>query len=371
MRVTLAPSGANSIEARIGTPTHEYDIVTESNYALDPTMIPWLPPTMTAAMRSGWDLDLDGPVDAIATAGAGRAQQVITGWYPHRYTTIAISGTGDAPVRDEQRGVGCFFSGGVDSFYSAITQLDRITHLIFVLGFDIAVDNTELAEQALTAARDAAKDLGKPLIEVTTTVRSAFGEILGVPWGYLFHGPCLAHVGLALSPHLSTVIIPSSNIREQMEPWGTHPDLDPLWSSGAVAFEHDGLEADRFAKIRRISDSEPAMNHLRVCWQNRNSSYNCGECYKCIRTQVGLKIAGGRCATLPDEIDPAKARQISVTRPLERERLRAWIPAMREVGIHDENLEKAFKSAIRQSYVREAFVRSQMTVGKLVNRLRP
>ena len=40
--------------------------------------------------------------------------------------------------------VGCFFSGGGDSFYSFLKHRTEITDLIFIHGFDISLANLEL-----------------------------------------------------------------------------------------------------------------------------------------------------------------------------------------------------------------------------------
>ena len=41
-------------------------------------------------------------------------------------------------------GVGCFFSGGLDSLHTLFKNLDKITHLIFVHGIDIPLNNSAL-----------------------------------------------------------------------------------------------------------------------------------------------------------------------------------------------------------------------------------
>ena len=54
------------------------------------------------------------------------------------------------------------------------------------------------------------------------------------------------------------------------------------------------------------------MRHLRVCWENRDGSYNCGTCKKCLRTMIALRIAGklDACETLPHEIDLDAVRDL-------------------------------------------------------------
>lgn len=349
MAVHVEGTDADRITARITTPSGvETRVTTESNYSLDHSATPWLPPLLTAGMRKGWDITFDGPVDSTALRGASGAQKVFLDWYPKRFREVSISAE-PGRVATGATGVGCFFSGGVDSFYSAITESDRITHLIFVHGFDIDVDDENLAARASAAARESAAELNKPLIEVKTTMRSAFGDRLPLDWGYDFHGAALAHVGLALSQHLSTVIIPSSNCREELTPWGSHPDLDPLWSSGTVEFEHHELELHRLGKIRRIGENRTAMNHLRVCWENLDGAFNCGRCAKCVRTRIGLAAAGAQCTTFPEIIDIRAVRRMDLT-SADRGYLKTSLAAVDESGVTDVDLQRAVHTAIRRSY---------------------
>ncbi|WP_254924000.1 MULTISPECIES: hypothetical protein [unclassified Rhodococcus (in: high G+C Gram-positive bacteria)] len=370
MAVHVEGTDAERITARITTPSGvETRVTTESNYSLDHSATPWLPPLLTAGMRKGWDITFDGPVDSTALRGASGAQKVFLDWYPKRFREVSISAE-PGRVATGATGVGCFFSGGVDSFYSAITESDRITHLIFVHGFDIDVDDENLAARASAAARKSAAELGKPLIEVKTTMRSAFGDRLPLDWGYDFHGAALAHVGLALSQHLSTVIIPSSNCREELTPWGSHPDLDPLWSSGTVEFEHHELELHRLGKIRRIGENRTAMNHLRVCWENLDGAFNCGRCAKCVRTRIGLAAAGAQCTTFPEIIDVRAVRRMDL-RSRDDGYLRTALAAMQASGISDAELTQAVNQAIRRSYWTPAlfFMRSAGSrVGQVIRR---
>lgn len=353
MTVYVEDAEAHRIAARIVTPLGaEASVTTSSNYELDHSATPWLPPMLVAGMRKKWSIAIDSPVDSTVLQGAAAAQEVFLDWYPRRFHGISVSADPSDALSDG-RGVGCFFSGGVDSFYSAITQSDRITHLIFVHGFDISAGNEDLAGRALASARDAAAELGKPLIEVKTTLRSAFGDRLPLDWGYDLHGAALAHVGLALSRHLSTVMIPSSNSRWDLLPWGSHPDLDPLWSSSSVTFEHDELDVDRLGKIRRIGVDETAMRHLRVCWENRDGRFNCGVCFKCIRTKIGLAAAGADSAALPGPIDLHAVRSLTLTKR-QCHHLRNGLAAMSEAGVTDDGVIAAVDKAIRRRHWRQA-----------------
>lgn len=279
-------------------------LATTANVPLTQDSTPWLPVATVVGMRSARDVALYGEVSEHALANSREAMALLQTWYPERMHDVTV----DAPMPTTSsdpgpRGVAAFFSGGVDSYYTTLKNLDEITHLIFIHGFDIDLFNEDLAERTLVAMRKSAAELGKQLIEVRTDVRSWLDRN-DVDWGPEGFGPLLAHVGLALANVVSKIYIPASHTFDDMKPNGSHPDLDPLWSSDAVSFVHDGVEATRAAKIKLFVDSDAAMRHLRVCWWNGNNDYNCGECEKCVRTMLNLYIAGGleRCATLPDRV---------------------------------------------------------------------
>jgi hypothetical protein len=67
-----------------------------------------------------------------------------------------------------------------------------------------------------------------------------------------------------------------------------------MFSSDGLQILHDGSEATRPVKLARIIewDRHLVLNHLRVCIWNYGGAFNCGKCYKCVRTAVVLRILG-------------------------------------------------------------------------------
>jgi hypothetical protein len=111
------------------------------------------------------------------------------------------------------------------------------------------------------------------------------------------------------------VTIGSTFTWAQLFPWGSHPFLDPLWSTEWCELVHSGCEADRPAKARFIADRHPALlKHVRVCWQDGRTT-NCGQCEKCLRTMVDFQIAGvtEHCDSLPRTIDPVAIRRLKLS----------------------------------------------------------
>lgn len=182
--------------------------------------------------------------------------------------------------------VGVFFSGGVDSFYSAVKNAGNITDLIFVHGFDINLNNILLRDKVSERLSAVAESLEVNLIEVETNLRDMLDMF--VKWGPLGHGAALATIGHLFPNYFRRILIPATYTYSSLFPWGSHPVLDHLWSTPTLEFIHDGCEATRVQKISFFSGNKTAQENLRVCWRNINDSYNCGKCEKCIRTMINL-----------------------------------------------------------------------------------
>lgn len=260
------------------------------------------------AMRSGSSLCISGTLSGQLRKNLSAIQNLYSSWHPE-LINVPIESGGHTNV-SERRGsrVGLFFSGGVDSFYTLLKHRDEITDLIFVHGFDISADQSELGENVAGHLRAAATRFGKQLVVIQTDVRrmlSGFGE-----WGNVTHGAALAASAHLLPDEFRKVYISASYYHEYLKPWGSHPELDPLWSSDGLEIEHDGCEARRFDKIRKISGDPVAMQFLRVCWKNKDGAYNCCRCEKCLRTMLDLQAAGvlSQCTAFDLPLVPRRIR---------------------------------------------------------------
>ncbi|WP_181309520.1 hypothetical protein [Nocardioides campestrisoli] len=306
-------SGADC-RAQIVSPSGRVrDIFVESNIEMTREATPWLAATVPVSMRSGASLRIDGQVDALAVSNSHRASALMAGWFKELKPLEGISCDPAPKPLPPAEGVGCLFSGGVDSFYSVLRNRDRISHLIFVSGFDIALTDEELIARTLRELRQAASALALPLVEIRTNLKS-LGDEESLLWGKHYHGAALGAIAQFLAPTIGTVIVPSSYSFADLHPWGSHPELDPLWSSARVTLEHDGVEKTRPEKVSLLSKHQVALDHLRVCYRNPEGAYNCGKCEKCIRTIINLRVVGavGRCRTLPANVTPEQLRELRV-----------------------------------------------------------
>jgi hypothetical protein len=179
-----------------------------------------------------------------------------------------------------------YFSGGVDSFYTYLKHNHEINDFILVHGFDIPLANTRLYNSVLENIENIAKDEHKHVLSVQTNIADIVERKL--VWEFS-HGGALAAVALFLRKKIKTAYVAGAVRDDELFPYGTHPQLDPLWSTETLMFKHDGTEYNRSGKIlNSIVKSDLALRNLRVCTQNILGSYNCSRCYKCLTTMITL-----------------------------------------------------------------------------------
>jgi hypothetical protein len=279
---------------------------------------PFLAALLVPAMVMGAALEIEAPVSKRLLRRTVQIQDVLTGWFPERRRVEVSAPTrADAPrLPEPARGVGAFFSGGIDSCYTLLKShlewpsvADPITHLIFGKGFDARLSDAEGLAESEAHLRALAAEYGRTLVVVETNLR----DVVQAPWGEMYHGSALAAVAHCLAPALHTVLIPASGTYEEIgEPWGSHPLLDELWSTEAVHLLHDGAEASRIGKLAALVQEAPGMvDRLRVCYQgSQGSPRNCGKCRKCVCVMVMLRALGhlGKTRSFPGELPAAYAQ---------------------------------------------------------------
>ena len=199
-----------------------------------------------------------------------------------------------------------FFSGGVDASYSFFELAEQIDQLIFCLGLDIQLHETERVQQALQNARQFAQHYQKQLVVLRTNFRTAFPELSARRCQIVL----LISYSLALG--LKTLFVPASHDAKEMEPFRSHPMTDPLISNGFTRVEHHGM-VSRVAKTVAIAQSPQALAFLRVC--NASEKVNCGECEKCLRTMATLAVLGKTSDSLPVLTNVGKLRAVQIWTP--------------------------------------------------------
>lgn len=198
-----------------------------------------------------------------------------------------------------------FFSGGLDCL--ATLRHNRLNFPlespgamkdgIMIYGQNIESDNRpETFKKAVKSLSEVAQDAQLTIVPVYTNIRELDEDEIVFD---INHGAILGAVAHALAQRLDLIYISASDSipglrtvgRYSLKPHGSHPLLDPNYSSSDMRIKHDGVALSRLDKTRLLADWDPALRNIKVCGPNWPGE-NCGRCEKCKRTMLELLAAG-------------------------------------------------------------------------------
>ncbi len=168
----------------------------------------------------------------------------------------------------------------------------------------------------------------------------------------------LLSLGQLLTRRIDQVFIASSDYLGDLKPFGSHPMIDPYYSSSALRVLHDGAHLRRIDKVRLISEWPEALSMLNVCinWDTPQFGANCGKCSKCVRTMIELLICGRLQAavTFPiRQVDAELIRGVRIRTSSEAAYYRECLEALEQLGRRDlieaiENRLAEFRALVRR-----------------------
>jgi len=289
-------------------PAQEVFIETEKEFGQDITCNPhaFLVGCIIPAMHFGEKrILLDADICPTLRDGLQTVMAVMKEWSRGEYMPLRIEAkTQSIPLQsDKQKRAGLFLSGGVDSL--AALRANKLNYpeehpgsikdCFLVHGFDIGgvVERGmkyHVFDRARAALEAVAKDAHVTLIPVYTNIRHLCDE--RDLWLDKFFGAVLAAVGHAFASRLHLAYIASSYDIPNLVPCGSHPLVDPEYSSFDLRIKLLGLSLSRLEKLRFVADWDVGFQNLRVCLANVADRLNCGRCEKCVRTMTELVAIG-------------------------------------------------------------------------------
>jgi len=291
----LTPSGENH---RI-----YFEFSTPDDRPYPPRSRPFLLAFLIPAMHAGAPLELELPVDTVTLNNLMEWQEAMAAWFPQTLKVVPIHAPRDTqPERSNEPGALTAFSGGVDSNFTARRHsrpsnppLFRTAPLqagLMIHGFDIALDQPAIFESAIGRSRIMLEAYGLKTYHMRTNLRS-LEKVPGCDWEKSTHGAWLAAALSCYEPWFGKILIPSTYTYPALRfPWASNPVTDPLFSSGATAYWHDGSGHSKLNKIQTIASEPAVQQHIRVCWEGEQHDRNCGKCFKCIATQICFQLCG-------------------------------------------------------------------------------
>jgi len=299
-----------------------------ASYQVSKAADPFMAAALIPAMLEGEKLDVDPglTVSPGLMTNLLQLQEIYHSWNP-RFKIIQINAI-TANTRSLNNSTFSFFSGGVDSLYTFLKRLNEISHVVFIQGFDFYGDS-QAYERAIKRNTDFVQNFGKTLVPVETNY---------YPFGYRYNlsrnltqGSCLGSVALLLA--FQRVYIPSAFSYNQLMPLGSHPLTDPLWGNENIKIFHDGCEATRTEKLKKICQNKSALSNLTVCLNDMNK--NCGNCAKCFRTMISLKLIQATSEAFP----PLPSLKVIKKKRIQGEIEEAFLKESVDFAIQEEDYE--------------------------------
>lgn len=282
-------------------PIEYRDFVTASADAFAAAML-------VPAMFQNEPLEIVPPISPRLRFNLPRLRDIFNAWHPAALHRCEIQTVPAEPVMRPPIGrAATFFSGGADSFYTLLKHRRGgelpapLTHIIFMRGIEKPLDFARGVDEAQRDVEAIAAAAGVRCLTGESNIRSYFEP----DWLMQYSGSGLAAVALSLAGGFDWICIPASHRYDMPAQIGTTPLTDERYSTEYLQIVHDGSELSRTGKISRIVEWDEALvlKHLRVCVQNFGGAYNCGKCWKCVRTAVPLAYLGvfDRAETFPDK----------------------------------------------------------------------
>lgn len=300
-------------------------------------------------------------------------------WYEPSKKLVKIeSKTGSTLLRlRKQERAGCFFSGGIDSLATILTNRTNypiehpgsIKDGLLVCGLEVA--NPKAFHHVVSSVSLLARDADITLIPVYTNMRFLGPEddldFWGTFWVNEYMGAAFSAIAHAFSKRLTLAFLSSDHDISNIYPFSSHPLINPHYSSFNLRFELAITALSRFERCELVSKWDLALKHLRVC--NKPEYYssdklNCGQCEKCIRTMLALQILGVLDKSSAFPVHTVTAEQIERCGPLEPNTFFFWSELMgplRMQGQHDllEAVEQKivhYHQAAKRKHLRKSYI---------------
>ena len=314
----------------------------------------WLLACTLPAMRYGESrIKLDAPISPETKDGLVNAIRCLIDWHGGERKTIAI----EAPTQSEifapkvNRAAG-FFSGDIDTL--AMVRENQLNfppehprHIQdgIVVGNIFTGENTfdSNLQQEIEHLSAIAKDAKLQLIPVFTNAYTHLKDL--DPdysfWQLEYMGAFLAAIAHVFAPRLSIASIASTLNYAYLEPWGSHPLLDPLYSCNSLEIRHENTALSFRDKVKLVGQWDVALQNLRVCDlpDSKLKNYNCGRCDRCLKTMTAL-LSLGLLKQAPlflkkDVSQELIVNHCSISNTKESNSYRELIEPLQKIGRHD------------------------------------
>src|SRR3989344_8279605 len=273
------------------------------------------------------DITVEGKISPRLAYNLKQVQEYFHTWFPDTLHLIQVDYQNVEEDKGEKHDIVSSFSGGIDAFYTLlkhtaeIPDRDRITHALFIGGFDVPVDDPDIPSVKDHYA-NLLKDVKVKLLTADTNLKEYLDPQISQATTF---GAVLSSIFLALGKNIDRVYLPSAYQYHDMLPCpeatavadGSNPITDHLFSTETTMIFHYDPAVSRMEKTIFIAKHLLTYDNLRVCWAPVGLK-NCCLCSKCFRTMLELKL----CNSLDKY-------RLSFPRPFTK---KIWLAACKDLG---------------------------------------
>lgn len=254
------------------------------------------------AMDDGEDIEILGTVtDEFVHRVESEYQTILCSVMPS-LSRVSIHAPDKRPADPPAEGVATGFSGGIDSFTvladhylsSDLPESLRLTHLLYN---DVGAHGAPLSavfRKKSEGARRIAVSLGLPLIVVQSNMDEFYPSHLFFQQTHTPRNaavPLFLQAGIGRFLYASAVPFNIAHARETDMSGAADTISLPVLSTTALELRSSGSQYSRVAKTLRVATVPQSYSTLDVC-ASPNGDPNCSVCWKCMRTELTLEIAG-------------------------------------------------------------------------------
>ena len=206
-------------------------------------------------------------------------------------------------VEDNNKSL-ALFSGGVDAFYTLLSNIDKKPYIATIWGADIKLEDKNGWNKVISHTKKTAKlyDINytwmkssfRMFIDEGRLSQDVYSRANDGWWHGFQHGiGLIGHVApFIYKKRISKIYIAASfTVKEKGKvTCASDPSIDDKVRFCGAKVKHDGYQSSRQDKISFICDYSRKNNTeipLRVCWESTGGD-NCCRCEKCYRTLFGI-----------------------------------------------------------------------------------
>lgn len=270
-------------------------------------------------------LIVNGRLSSLALHNFSSIGEAWHAWLPEQYRPIEVVADEVIPFIDSpqpkmrKEAVNAAisgFSGGVDSTFTLLRHAEKLVgsgsfdlaDVCMVHGFDVQLEKKEDFNGLVKRTAPLLDSLGVRLHVVETDVKTQ----TMTDWEHSYGAQLASVLHLFSSEfHFGLIASADSDFLRPQIPFGSNAILDHFFSGSAMQMFHDGAGFSRSDKVRLIAKRPIARSTLKVCYRSSKQDTNCGQCFKCVRTQLIFAANGVRhLEAFETEITSEKVRRI-------------------------------------------------------------